>query len=187
MTVVDPPVQHRPFPDVPVDHPDVASVRWVTRLELLEPVPGQLFRVGAPVARQELARALYRYAGYDDVVSQVGTLPRDVAPDHPYAAELRWAVTRRVLALDVGRAVRPARPARRSELVAALHRAAGSPVPAGTAPFRDVPGWHGAHRSVAWATEVGLLDDDGSGLLRPSQMLSRLALAVLLHRFDELA
>lgn len=176
------------FVDVPPAHRFAGEIAWLTRLGLLDRRADRTFGPLTPVARGELARALFRYAGADDdAPPPVGMVADDVSAAHASAREIAWVVRHRLVLVHADGTFRPARPARRQELVLALHRAVGCPRPVGTAPFRDVQGWHPSVEAVAWAAEAGVARGMPDGTFRPSQPVTRQALAVLLRRFDELA
>ncbi|MBC7292055.1 MAG: S-layer homology domain-containing protein [Actinotalea sp.] len=176
------------FTDVPPGHRFASEIDWLTRLGLLDRRGDRTFAPLTTVDRSQLARALYRYAGADDgVPAPVGMVAADVSAGHPYAAEIAWVVRHRLLLVHADGTFRPARPARRQELVLALHRAIGGPAPSGPAPFHDVQRWHPSVDAIAWAAEVGVTRGMPDGTFRPSRPVTRQALAVLLRRFDELA
>jgi hypothetical protein len=174
--------------DVPPGHRFAEEIAWVIRLGLLDARGDHSFAPMHPVERGELARALFRYAGAaDDAALPVGMVAADVSATHPSAREIAWAVRHRLVLVHADGTFRPSRPARRQELVLALHRAIGSPAPVGAAPFRDVQQWHPSAHAIAWAADVGVARGMPDGAFRPSRPVTRQALAVLLRRFDELA
>lgn len=174
--------------DVPPGHRFALEIVWLTRLGLLDGRGDGTFAPLHAVDRGELARALFRYGGADDDAPlPVGMVATDVSAAHPFAREIAWAVRHRLVLAHGDGTFRPSRPARRQELVLALHRAIGCPVPAGVAPFRDVQQWHPSADAIAWAAETGVVRGMPDGTFRPSRPVTRQALAVLLRRFDELA
>lgn len=176
------------FVDVPPGHRFAEEIAWLTRLGLLDRRGDRTFGPMSPVDRGELARALFRYAGADDdAPPPVGMVAADVSAAHPSAREIAWVVRHRLVLVHADGTFRPSRPARRQELVLALHRAIGCPAAAGPPPFRDVQGWHPSVGAIAWAAEVGVARGMPDGTFRPSRPVTRQALAVLLRRFDELA
>ncbi|EYR61804.1 hypothetical protein N866_16210 [Actinotalea ferrariae CF5-4] len=183
-----PPAARTGLVDVPPGHRFAPEIAWLARLGLLDVRPDRTFGPLQPVERAELARALFRYAGADDVAApSLGMVADDVSAAHPFAQEIGWAVRHRLVLVHADGSFRPSRPARRQELVLALHRAIGSPAPAGRAPFHDVQDWHPSVEAIAWAAGAGVVRGMPDGTFRPSQPVTRQALAVLLRRFDELA
>lgn len=183
-----PAVPRTGFVDVPPGHRFAEEIVWLTRLGLLDRRGDRTFAPLAPVERAELARALFRYAGADDdAPPPVGMVAADVSAAHRSAREIAWVSRHRLVLVHADGTFRPSRPARRQELVLALHRAIGCPRPSGSAPFRDVQTWHPSVEAIAWAAEVGVVRGMPDGTFRPSRPVTRQALAVLLRRFDELA
>ncbi|WP_225755584.1 S-layer homology domain-containing protein [Actinotalea sp. Marseille-Q4924] len=175
-------------PDVPPGHRFAHEIAWLTRLGLLDRRGDRTFAPMQPVERGQLAQALFRYAGADDgAPAPVGMVATDVSATHPLAREIAWAVRHRLVLVHADGSFRPSRPARRQELVLALHRAIGCPAPTGAPPFRDVQQWHPSVAAIAWAAEAGVVRGMPDGTFRPSRPVTRQALAVLLQRFDELA
>lgn len=175
--------------DVPPGHRCAEEITWVTRLGLLDARDDRTFAPMRAVERAELARALFRYAGAaaDDAAPPVGMVAADVSAEHPFAREIAWAMRHRLVLAHADGTFRPARHARRQELVLALHRAVGAPAPVAAAPFRDVEQWHPSADAIAWAAEAGVVRGMPDGTFRPSRAVTRQVLAVLLRRFDELA
>lgn len=114
------------FTDVPGDTPFAPAVRWAVQKRLLSTLPDGRFCPGAPVTREQVVLALYRYArlmgcdtppnseavlGYQDYAGITGS----AAPAMSWAvgAGLIWGSDRRL---------RPQRKASRAELAAMLQR-----------------------------------------------------------------
>ena len=112
----------------------------------------------------------------------------DVPQDHPFRAEIDWLVLSGIASGYADGTFRPASPVSRQAMAAFLHRMAGSPehVPPATSPFADVPTSNPFYGPITWLAQQGITtgtpQPDGTVLFRPTEPVSRQAMAAFLHR-----
>ena len=70
----------------------------------------------------------------------------------------------------------------RAQIVTFLWRAAGSPVPAGTDGFSDVPSGAYYAEAAAWAAEQGVTAGMKDGTFRPGDACTRAQIVTFLYR-----
>lgn len=107
----------------------------------------------------------------------------DVPDDHPFAADIRWAVDTGIAFGYPGGTFKPAQVVSRQELVAMLHRLVGSPQgPFADPGFSDVPADHPFALPIAWAAEVGLARGYPDGRFGALDPVTRGSAAAFFHR-----
>src|SRR5450756_164402 len=120
----------------------------------------------------------------------------DVAPGAPFFADIQWLYDQGISTGSVqpdGTVLfQPAAPVRREAMAAFLYRFAGSPAftPPVTSPFVDVATTGPFYKEIAWlaakhiatGTDLG----DGTFAFRPTEPVSREAMAAFLHRTSNL-
>ncbi len=185
-----------PFVDVPVSATLYESIQWLAERGITTGYADGGFHPSAPVARDAMAAFLYRTAG-----SPSFTLPAvspfvDVPTSHPFATHISWLLARGISTgwtTPAGtREFRPADSVSREAMAAFLYRAAGSPAftPPATSPFTDVLTSHPFYAQIAWLAQRGISTGwvlpDGTKQFRPSEPVSREAMAAFLQRADGL-
>ena len=119
----------------------------------------------------------------------VGTLDFPDVPDgHPFGEEIDWLVLRGIATGYDDGTFRPTAAVSRQAMAAFLYRSAGSPVfvPPTVSPFDDVGTAHPFYAEIAWLADRGIstgtTTDDGRVLFKPTDPVSRQAMAAFLHR-----
>lgn len=110
----------------------------------------------------------------------------DADPAAWYWEAVDWAVSTGLM--ECGRDLRfqPNSGATRGDIVAALYRASGSPVPemsAGELPFTDLDSLPGCLDGLCWAYETGLVSGRSDGSFDGEAGVTRQELAMMLHRY----
>lgn len=109
--------------------------------------------------------------------------PPDVAASSPFCDEVGWTVRNGVLGGYPDGTFRPAAAVSRQAMAAMLHRYAGSPPAAGAPGFSDVPSDHRFTDPIAWLVQEGIAQGYDDGTFRPTDPVSRQAMASFLHRY----
>jgi|GEM_PF-1267145 len=73
----------------------------------------------------------------------------------------------------------------RGMLAKVLHNLEGSPAPASTGSFTDVPAGSWCADAVYWAAEKGIVTGYGDGTFRPNDRVTRQQLAAMLYRYEQ--
>ena len=119
------------------------------------------------------------------VAPEVTATFSDVPTDHPFFADIEWAVANGITQGYDDGTFGPARPMTRQALAAFLYRAenAGAAAPACTeAPFTDVPADHPFCGEIAWMVAEGITAGYSDGTFRPAAPVSRQAAAAFVYR-----
>jgi len=107
----------------------------------------------------------------------------DVAATHAFCGDIVWASDGGIVEGYADGTYGPTRPITRQALAAMLHRMAGSPAPPEDAPsFTDVPADHLFATEIAWLASEGITGGYADGSFQPTGIVSRQALAAMLHR-----
>ena len=106
----------------------------------------------------------------------------DVSSDAWYADAVAWCKENGIMSGTSETAFSPDTPMTRAMLATVLHRAAGEPVPEGTAPFSDVSPDTWYAEAVAWAAARGLVTGYGNGRFGTDDPITREQLAAILWR-----
>jgi hypothetical protein len=109
----------------------------------------------------------------------------DVPPTHPFADAIAWAAEEDLVAGFPDGTFRPGGSVSRQALAAWLWRQAGEPAPGGDPPFVDVPASHPFADAIAWLAEAGITEGFADGTFRPSQSITRQAVAAWVCRAEE--
>lgn len=106
----------------------------------------------------------------------------DVPNDAYYYEAVKWAVEQGVTTGIGNDAFGPELPCTRAQIVMFLWRAAGSPEPANTGSFSDVPSDGYYAKAVAWAIENGVTTGVGGDRFAPDDACTRAQAVTLLAR-----
>ncbi|GIU84037.1 MAG: hypothetical protein KatS3mg008_0812 [Acidimicrobiales bacterium] len=115
------------FSDVPPSHPFFEAIEWAASAGIMEGFEGA-FRPGAPMLRQDLARAMYHFAVWDQYRGAESFMPPsgptflDVPASHFLYKEIEWNAAANVMLGFVDGRFRPRVEARRQEAMAVLAR-----------------------------------------------------------------
>jgi titin len=139
------------------------------------------FQVSAVNAQGESSRTT--------TISRTPALPppaasfRDVPADHPFFAEVGWAVAQGITNGYADGTFRPGGGVTRQSMAAFLHRLAGAPdVSIGQPTFRDVRHAHPFLEEIEWAVDAGVTTGYSDGTYRPSAPVTRQSMVAFVHR-----
>jgi hypothetical protein len=169
-----------PFTDVPITHRFHNEIEWMKSAGLTTGYADGSYRPSDGLSREAMAAFLYRQAGSP----APGTAPAftDVPPSHKFYRAITWMRSSGLTTGYADGSYRPSDGLSREAMAAFLYRQAGSPTP-GTAPaFTDVPPSHKFYRAITWMRSSGLTTGYADGSYRPSDGLSREAMAAFLYR-----
>ena len=110
-----------PFSDVAPGHPFFREISWLREEGLATGYADGAFGGGRPMTRGAMAAFLHRLAG-DPAAGAPSTAFSDVAPDHPFAAEIGWLATSGITTGYDDGTFRPGAPVSRGAMAAFLHR-----------------------------------------------------------------
>ncbi|SDD58231.1 S-layer homology domain-containing protein, partial [Sanguibacter gelidistatuariae] len=137
------------------------------------------------LSRQAMAAFLYRASGSPKFVAPVLSPFNDVKTSDAFYLEIAWLADSGITAGYGDGGFHPSAPVTRQALAAYLYRVAGSPAPAAPAPFTDVKADNEFADAIAWASETGITTGWEDNTFRPSQSITRQAVAAFLFRaFD---
>jgi hypothetical protein len=181
--------QPGPFPDVPGNHPFCLDIEWLVNEGVTGGFTDGTFKPTFPVTRGSMAAFLYRYAGEPAFTPPaVATFP-DVPTSHVFFKEIEWLVSEGITGGYDDGTYKPSVEISRGSMAAFLYRFAGEPAytPPVTPSFSDVPLSHPFYKEIEWLAEVGITGGFNDGTFKPSQAVSRQAMAAFLHRYDDLS
>ena len=108
----------------------------------------------------------------------------DVPVDHPFHDEIAWLVAEGITTGFEDGTFRPTNPVTRQAAAAFLYRLAGGLPVTGAAGFPDVPSNHPFHDEIAWLVAEGITTGWPDNTFRPTNRVTRQAMAAFLYRFD---
>ncbi len=85
----EPPADAPTFTDVQANHPFAGAIAWAASMGITTGFADGTFRPATPVTRQAFAAFMHRLAG-TPAGPHGPPLPADLAPTHPFFAELSW-------------------------------------------------------------------------------------------------
>src|SRR5450756_996739 len=189
-----------PFADVAPGAPFFDDIQWLYDQGIstgsVQPDATVLFQPAAPVRREAMAAFLYRFAG-SPAFTRPATSPFvDVATGDTFYKEIAWLAAQ---GISTGTALgdgtfqfRPAESVSREAMAAFLYRFKGSPAFTAplTSPFVDVAPGGSFYAEISWLAANGISTGtnlgDGTFAFRPTESVSREAMAAFLHRTSNL-
>jgi hypothetical protein len=182
-----PPPAPGPFPDVAGTHAFCTDISWLAASGVTGGFADGTFRPGASITRGSMAAFLYRYEGEPAFTPPATPTFPDVPTDHPFFAEIEWAVEVGLTSGFTDGTFRPANAITRGSMAAFFHRLAGEPpfTPPATPTFPDVPTDHPFFAPIEWLVDVGITGGFGDGTYRPASPVTRGNFAAFLHRYDD--
>jgi glucose/arabinose dehydrogenase len=110
----------------------------------------------------------------------------DVGPDHPFAEQIEWVAAQGISEGYADGTFRPQSPVSRQAMAAFLYRAAGEPAfdPPTQATFSDVAVGSQFYLHVEWLVAQEIADGYDDGTFKPTNPVSRQAMAAFLYRAD---
>lgn len=112
-------------------------------------------------------------------------VPADPNETTELEAAIAWIGDREIASGFADGGYRPRAEVTRQALAAFLYRLAGSPEQAASDSFDDVSADHSFAREIAWMAETGLSTGYDDGTFRPTQPITRQAMAAMLYRYAE--
>jgi hypothetical protein len=186
-----------PFNDVAANHPFCTDIAWLSGTGITQGTVlangTVLYKPGDGVSRMAMAAFLYRFAG-----SPPENGPRrfaDVGPGDPFYKEINWMW---VSGNSTGTPnpggglplYKPNDGVSREAMGAFLWRFAGTPSVPGGSPqfFADVNSTHPFYQGIQWmffsGVSTGTPNPPGKPLYKPTNTVTREAMAAFLHRLD---
>jgi streptogramin lyase len=150
------------------------------------PPPGTYYRPSSPLTRQAMSAFLFRLAG-----SPPGPFPDpgfdDVTVTHPFYIPISWLATTGVTTGYENNTFRPAATITRQAMAAFMYRyRAQPPGPFPDPDYRDVSTRNAFFQEIAWATDAGVVTGYVDDTYRPSNPVTRQAMASFLFGLSEL-
>ncbi|MCC5951286.1 MAG: S-layer homology domain-containing protein [Acidimicrobiia bacterium] len=177
------------FDDVDLDHPFNGDISWLVANGIASGYADGTFRPTAPVSRQAAVAFLFRTSALwgGDVAEECdGEGPfSDVPADHVFCAEITWSAANGIAVGYADGTFRPTAPVSRQASAAFLARTSGlwngtAPAQCDTeaqGPFSDVPSDHRFCPEITWLVDNGIASGYEDGTFRPTEPVSRQAMA----------
>ncbi|MEJ5964779.1 S-layer homology domain-containing protein [Flavonifractor porci] len=160
------------------------AVRWAVKENVTQGADQNRFAPDAHCTRAQAVTFLWRASGSPAPKNR--TLPfRDVGANDFYYDAVCWAVEQGITGGTGANTFSPDAEVTRSQTVAFLHRAAGSPAAGKAAAFSDVDNGSYYAGAVNWAVEHGVTQGTGGGSFSPELVCTRAQMVSLLHRSVE--
>jgi hypothetical protein len=175
------------FGDVSTGHPFFEEICWLSQMGITGGFADGGYHPSAAVSRQAMAAFLYRLALTPPFQPPTTPTFDDVGPSHPFLREVEWLASEQIAGGFEDDTYRPLSPVSRQAMAAFLYRVGGEP-PAATPPaqtFGDVPPSHPFFDEIAWMTEAGVANGFEDDTFRPSNPVSRQAMAAFLLRLAD--
>jgi hypothetical protein len=175
-----------PFIDVPLGAPFEPDIAWLKDQKITGGFADGSFRPTTPVTREAVAAFLYRQAhnGMDAPAPSAAPFP-DVPVTARFAGDIAWLKNQRVTTGYAEGGFHPTATISRAAAAAFLYRAAhdGTNPEIPTAkPFTDVPTSSPFAGDIAWLKAQHITTGYPDGTYRPSNHITREAVAAFLHR-----
>ena len=169
------------FKDVPVDAYYYEAVKWAAEKGITGGVGNGLFAPNQPCTRAQIVTFLWRAAG-SPAPKNMSSFA-DVPADAFYAKAVAWAVENGITGGTSATTYSPDAPCTRGQMVAFLHRVAGTPKPeSSTNPFTDVPDTYYTE-AVQWAYEQGITSGTSATTFSPDEICTRGQMVTFLYHF----
>lgn len=109
----------------------------------------------------------------------------DVKPGQEHYEAIVWAWDNQIAKGYPDGTFRPTTPVNRDAMAAFLHRLAGAPkvTPPRSEPFTDVKKGQEHYDAIIWAFQNGIAEGWGDGTFRPTQSITRDAMAAFVYRY----
>ncbi len=176
------------FSDVQPDHPFYAEIEWLAATGITTGMSPGFFGADLNLSRQAMAAFLYRLEGSPDGADPECTeMPfTDVSLDNAFCGEIQWLKDEGITQGNGDGTFNPTGNLSRQAMSAFLYRLANGPdtPPAcTTSPYPDVPTSNVFCPQITWMGEVGITTTPPGDNFRPSDSLTRQAMAAFLYRY----
>lgn len=170
--------------------PFVTEVHWLIDSGISTGTCSELGRLnfapGTPVTREAMAAFLYRAAGSPAFSLPTTPTFSDINTTHPFYTEIEWVAAQRISTGWDDGTFRPSENISREAMSAFLYRYAGSPaVNPASHRFTDVSNTHMFVTEIMWLSSQGVTTGWDDGSFRPSESISREAMAAFLYRMND--
>lgn len=180
------PTSADPFVDVPATHPFATQIGWLAAQGITTGYADGTYHPAEPVSRQAMAAFVYRFAASPHFTAPAVARFVDMPVGAAFYREVMWLASQGVTTGYADGTFRPAAPVSREAMAAFLYRVAGSPaVPAGPAGFSDVPVTYPFFTEISWLAAQGITTGYADGTFRPTEPVSREAMAAFLYRYAD--
>lgn len=179
------------FQDVAVGAPFYKDIYWLRSKGITTGYADGTFRPKDPIERAAVIAFLYRLAGSPKVDLSGAPTFKDVPPNHDFYKEIVWARQNGVTTGWSDGTFRPHAHIERAAMVAFLERYCNKlkAIPGNyrvqierVQKFKDVPRDDYFFEKVAWAAQLGITTGWSDGTFRPTEAISREAMAAFIHR-----
>ena len=182
--VVLPPCVSQPFSDVAVSHPFCKEIKWVKDAGVSTGFGDGTYRPADDVTRQAMAAFMARLAGVTPAACSSPPFI-DVPVGHPFCKEIKWLKGAGISTGFGDGTFRPADPVTRQAMAAFMARLATATLtPCTSTPFGDVAVTHPFCKEIKWLKEVEVSTGFPGGTYRPSDVVTRQAMAAFLARLQ---
>lgn len=171
-----------PFVDVPSGVFYQLPTTWLFVQGITTGTTATTFSPNATVSRAQMATFLHRNAGSPPVGGSSGFV--DVPPNAYFADAVTWLVQQGITTGTSSTTYSPGAPVTRGQMATFLHRAAGTPLPAGSSSFTDVPSGVFYATAVDWLSGAGITTGTTPTTFSPSALVNRGQMATFLYRFN---
>lgn len=178
-----------PFSDVPTNSPFYGDIVWLVNSGVTGGYSDGTFKPAAPVSRQAMAAFLYRFAGKPNGESPTCSPAAfvDVPVGAPFCGEIKWLVSAGIASGYPDYTFKPTAAVSRQAMAAFLYRFKKVSAPACTSgPFTDVPMSQAFCKEITWLVDQSIASGYSDGTYRPTNAVSRQAMAAFLHRLSAL-
>lgn len=172
-----------PFSDVRTGDWYYSAVQYAVEKGLMKGTSSNTFSPGVVTSRGMIATILYNLDGSRE--AELSTF-KDVKPDAYYAHAVAWAQKKGIIAGYGNGMFGPDDSITREQMATILWKYAGSPAAnsQGLASFKDAAEISAyAQDALAWATQAGIINGKGAGLLDPKGQATRAETAQIMKNF----
>jgi hypothetical protein len=175
------------FPDVPASSQFFDEICWLAQMGITKGFSDGNFRPGQAVTRQSMAAFLYRLAlspPFD--ANENNPTFDDVGSSHEFLTEIEWLADEEIAGGFLNGTYKPGQAVTRQAMAAFLFRLAGEPgVGIDPPSFSDVPPSHQFFEEISWLANSGVANGFPDGTYKPSQAVTRQAMAAFMLRLAE--
>ncbi|NQX29537.1 S-layer homology domain-containing protein [Microbacteriaceae bacterium VKM Ac-2854] len=184
------------FTDVPAGTPFYADIQWMATYQVstgtVQADGSAIYKSTDSVSRQAMAAFLFRYSGDTEFQAPSSPSFADVGTDNPFYRAIEWmkaeGISTGTKQANGTVTYSPNNPVSREAMAAFLYRFSGESFTAPRTPsFADVPTSSTFYTQVEWMKSTGIstgsAGPNGTLLYKPSDAVSRQAMAAFLHRY----